>query len=333
MKGLINGAVFTIVVCLIYISVAAMIVSVSGGAKSAATAAVGISVEAGEAIFWGKGKCWTCHSIGDQGSAIRCPNLGVHGDRFLLPIGLRIEERAKEISQKTGKPMTGADYLIQSHMEPSAYVVAGFKNEMPIIWKPPIALKVDEILAADLYLQSQGGEPDANALLSSPFYAELKKRAATAATATTVAFKPYLPGDAEKGRQMFFDVQGKVACVKCHTVGDKGGKVGPELTNVAGTRELPYIIESILEPSAVIASGFEPYLIVTNDEEFITGIKKDENETTVTLMTGEGQLQEVAKSDIQKMVPQKISVMPGNFRELLSIEEFHDIVAFVQTLQ
>lgn len=332
MKSFINAAVFTVAVCLVYIYIAAVITDISGGAKSAATAA-GVSPEAGEAIFWGKGKCHTCHSLGDQGSAIRAPNLGVDGDRFPLPMGLRAIERAKEMSQKTGKPITAADYLAQSHLDPGAYVVEGYKNEMPVVWKPPIALKPDEVLAVDLYLMSQGAEPDANALMSSAYFVELKKKAQSAATATPVAFKSYLPGDPEKGKQMFFEVKGKAACSKCHMVGDKGSKVGPELTHVAGTRELLYIIESILDPSAVIVSGFEPYLIVTNDEEFITGIKKSEDDASVILMSGEGSLTKVPKNNIQKMVPQKTSTMPGNFRELLTVEEFHDLIAFLQTLQ
>ena len=332
MKSFIYAVGFTLTVCLVYIMIAAIITDISGGSKSAATA-VGVSAEAGEAIFWGKGKCHTCHSLGEKGSAIRAPNLGVSGDRFPLPMGLRAQERAKEISQKTGKPMTAADYFVQTHLEPSAYVVEGYKDEMPPVWKPPIALKTDEILAVDLYLMSQGGDPDVNALMSSPYFAELKKKAESAAAATPVAFKPYLPGDPERGRELFFDTEGKAACAKCHTVGDKGGKIGPELTNVAGTRELPYIIESILDPSAVIVSGFEPYLIVTNDEEFITGIKKAEDEKGFTLMTPEGEMITVPKSNIQNAVPQKTSLMPGNFRELLTIEEFHDLVAYLQTLQ
>ncbi len=332
MKSFLNAAIFTVVLCLTYIYIAAVITEISGGRKGGGTI-TGVSAEAGEAIFSGKGKCITCHSIGGTGSAIRCPNLGVLAGQFELPIAIRAAERAKEISAKNGKPMTAADYLVQSHSDPGAYVVKGFKNEMPVIWKPPIALKVDEILAVDLFLQSQGGEPDPNALTSSPFFAELRKKAESAAAAAPVAFKPYLEGDPEMGKEMFFDVQGKVACAKCHTVGDQGGKVGPVLTNVSGTRELPYIIESILEPSAVIVSGFEPYLIITVDEDFITGIKKDEDDESITLMTDDGELLKISKDEIEKLAPQKTSIMPGNFRELLSVEELHNIIAFLQTLQ
>jgi cytochrome c2 len=244
-NSFVRAALFAVAVCAVYIYIAGVITEISGGAKGATTVA-GVSPEAGESIFWGKGKCHTCHSLGDKGSAIRGPNLGAHGADFPLPIGLRAEERAKEISAKTGKPFTAADYLVSTHFEPGFFVVPGFKNEMPTVWKPPIALAVDEILAVDLYLQSQGGEPNAQLLVSSPFFAQLKKAAASNTAAAPVAFKPYLPGDPEKGKEIFFNPDSKTPCAKCHTVGDKGGKVGPELTNVAGTRDLPYIVESVL---------------------------------------------------------------------------------------
>jgi putative heme-binding domain-containing protein len=327
-----KSAVFAVGVCAVYIGIGEEITSISGGAKTATTVA-GISPEAGESIFWGKGKCHTCHSIGEQGSAIRAPNLGAHGSDFPLPIGLRAEERAKEISQKLGKPFTAADYIVSSHYDPGFYVVSGYKNEMPVIWKPPINLKVDEILAVDLYLQSQGGEPNAEVLMKSPYFELLKKAAGGQSAATTVAFKPYLPGDPDKGKEIFFDPNSKTPCAKCHTVAGQGGKVGPELTNIAGTRDIQYIIESVLEPSAQIASGYEAFLVVTKDGEFIAGIKKGEDDKTVTLSDNEGTLHKISKDTIEKIVQQKKSIMPDNFRDLLTVEEFHNLLAFLQTLQ
>jgi putative heme-binding domain-containing protein len=332
MKGFVNATFFTVAVLGIYIYIAAEITRISGGAKRGGDT-IGRSPEVGETIFWGKGKCHTCHSLGDEGSAVRAPNLGAHGNEFPLPIATRAAERAKEISEKTGKPMTAADYIIDSHLNPSAYVVDGYKDEMPTVWKPPIALNLDEIFSVDLYLQSQGGEPNPEALTASPLYAELQKKTATAAEATTVAFRPYLEGDPEKGREMFFDLEGKAACAKCHAVGDQGGTVGPELTHVSGTRELPYIIESILEPSAIIVSGFEPYLVITIDQDYLTGIKKEETEESITLLTDEGELLEIFRDEIEEIVPQETSVMPANFSELLSVKELHNLIAFLQTLQ
>jgi len=331
-NSFVKAALFTVGLCAIYIYIGEVITEISGGAKTAATAA-GVSPEAGEAIFWGKGKCHTCHSIGERGSAIRGPNLGVSGNKFPLPIGLRAEERAKEFSQKTGKPITAADYLVQTHHDPGAYVVEGYKNEMPAAWKAPIKLKPEEILAVDLYLQSLGGEPNVDVLTSSPFFGLMKKAAESQKGAPAESFKLYLKGDPEKGKALFFDPESKAPCAKCHTVGDKGGKVGPEMTNVAGTRDLPYIIESILDPSAQIASGFEPFLIVTKSTEFITGVKKAEDDKSVTMADTEGETRTILKSNIEKMVQQKKSIMPDNFRELLTMEEFHDLLAYLDTLK
>ena len=95
---------------------------------------VEISPEGGEAIYWGKGRCFTCHSIGDNGSAVRCPNHGVWGDKFPLAMGARAVERAKEREKETGLPYTATDYLVESLANPGAYVVDGFKNEMAVVF-------------------------------------------------------------------------------------------------------------------------------------------------------------------------------------------------------
>jgi putative heme-binding domain-containing protein len=331
MNAFLKAAVFTVAVCASYIYIGIVITDISGGSK-AGVKIEGVNPEAGEQLFWGSGKCHTCHSVGTKGSAIRAPNLGVT-DEFPLPIALRAEERAKELTAKLGKPVTAADYLVSSHYDPGLYVVEGFKNEMPTAWKPPIFLSVDEILAVDLYLQTLGGEPDQSALTASPYFAEMKKAAANLDPTAVVEFKPYLVGDPERGMKIFYDPASKTPCAKCHTVGDTGGKVGPELTNVAGTRDIHYIIESVLDPSAEIASGFEPVLVLTTDGELIDGVRRAEDDTSITLVDNEGNEHVIAKDDIERMKDQTKSLMPDNFRELLSVEEFSDLLAYLETLQ
>jgi hypothetical protein len=51
------------------------------------------------------------------------------------------------------------------------------------------------------------------------------------------------------------------------------------------------------------------------------------------LADNEGTLHKIPKDKIEKMKQQTKSIMPGNFRELLTMEEFHDLLAFLQTLQ
>ena len=49
-------------------------------------------------------------------------------------------------------------------------------------------------------------------------------------------WKPYMSGDPEAGRKLFFDPKSKAQCAKCHSVGGEGGRVGPALDRIASRR-------------------------------------------------------------------------------------------------
>lgn len=323
---LLGVVLFVVVIVLAFVYVGQVLTRVSGQAAGPVTAVAGINPEAGETIFWGKGKCHTCHSVGGRGSAIRAPNLGETGPTGQA-IATRAELRAKE-REKQGKAGMGAtDYLVESLAEPGAYVVEGYKNEMPLVYQPPTALKPDEIKAVITYLQTLGGQADAGAIKL--------PAAVTAARALARAekWKPYLQGDLKAGEALFFDQESPAGCAKCHKVKERGSEVGPELTNLAGTRPPSFIIEAILEPDKEIASGFESVLIVTKDGRYLTGIVKKQDEKEVVFSDKEGKLQKIARSEIEQLAPQKTSLMPGNFKEILTMESFHDLLAYLMTLQ
>ncbi|MBI4828674.1 MAG: c-type cytochrome [Nitrospinae bacterium] len=334
-KAVLRVFMFLVALICLYVYVGYTITSMTGGFDKA-VAVEGVNAEAGEQIFFGKGKCSTCHSIGDKGSAIRCPNLGVQGEQFPLAIGERAAERAAERSKQTGKQYRPVDYLFECVGEPGAYVVQGFKNEMPIVYQAPIGLTPDEVKAVIMFLASQGGDIPADQILNptgiaKEYFSKIEAAAASGAT-EAAPFEPYLPGDPEKGKNLFWDISSKAGCAKCHTVGDKGGQVGPALTSVAGTRVLKYIVESIVKPSAVIVSGYEPVLVMTKTGERIAGTKKEDTPEHFVLGLPSGEVKTILKSDVEKSKIMETSIMPGNFAEILSVEEFHDVLAYVRTL-
>lgn len=332
-KAFIKVVFFVLTIIAAFIYVSDVLTKISGGGKSRAAlglVGLGVSPEAGEAIFWGNGKCGTCHSVGSKGSAIRCPNLGESDNGPI--IGIRAEERAKELSQKRGAQIAATDYLVESLAEPGAYLVEGFKNEMPYVYKPPISLNADEIKAVILYLQSSGGIVDIGSI-------KLPAKILQASKEKVEPFKPYIKGDPKVGEELFFDPESNAGCGKCHTAIDskgvkRGGNVGPDLSAVAGTRTPQFILESILDPSKEIASGFEQVLIVAKDGRMIDGIPKKEDAASITLVRREGDnIVEmiIPKSEIGQKLPQEVSAMPGNFAEILMVQELHDILAFVLT--
>ena len=97
----------------------------------------------GQKIFFSKGQCALCHSIGPSESA-RCPDLAGIGAK-LAP-----------------------DFIYESLTQPQAYIYLDFRHEglpeeypaqMPHINKNPIALSKQEIYSVIAFLQKMSGEP------------------------------------------------------------------------------------------------------------------------------------------------------------------------------
>ncbi|MGZ8899652.1 MAG: DUF7133 domain-containing protein, partial [Limisphaerales bacterium] len=63
-------------------------------------------------------------------------------------------------------------------------------------------------------------------------------------------------GDSKRGEELFFNSP-TAACASCHMVGAKGGAVGPILDGVAARANKDYIVESLMDPNAKLAKGFE----------------------------------------------------------------------------
>lgn len=147
-------------------------------------------------------------------------------------------------------------------------------------------------------------------------------------------WKPYLEkkGDPKRGEMLFFDAGGKANCSKCHQINGKGGLVGPDLSIVGSSRTSQFILESILNPNKVVTVGYTSVSITTKDDKVLAGIKKGEDESSIEVVDKEGRRQSISKNQIKKINPQTISMMPGNFKEVLSLEEVRDILSYLETL-
>ncbi len=134
-------------------------------------------------------------------------------------------------------------------------------------------------------------------------------------------------------KKLFSDSEGKAYCGKCHTVNGQGGKVGPQLSFVGTSRTKAFLLESILNPKAVITSGYSSILILTKKGKFITGVKRNEDDSSIDLMDKEGNALHISKDEIKKYKTQKISIMPGNFKDILTKNEVRHLLAYLGTLK
>ncbi|MCC7375460.1 MAG: c-type cytochrome [Verrucomicrobiales bacterium] len=67
-------------------------------------------------------------------------------------------------------------------------------------------------------------------------------------------------GDPKRGEDLFFNSP-TAACAACHQVNGKGGDVGPILEGIAVRGDRAYILESLMDPNAKFAKGFESLTI------------------------------------------------------------------------
>jgi putative membrane-bound dehydrogenase-like protein len=138
--------------------------------------------------------------------------------------------------------------------------------------------------------------------------------------------------DPEAGRRLFFHANGP-GCYKCHTVNGRGGRVGPDLSRIVESMNRVQLIQSILDPSSEIAPQFVNWAVETKQGKVVTGMIVHENEGQTIIGDAEGNLTELKTIDIVQRVAQATSVMPEKLTELMTLQEFRDLLAFLESLK
>jgi cytochrome c oxidase cbb3-type subunit III len=144
-------------------------------------------------------------------------------------------------------------------------------------------------------------------------------------------------GDAAHGKQLFY---GDANCSLCHMVDGKGGRVGPELTEVGESRTPAAIIDSVRNPSRRLAWGlseatkefpqeYETVTVVTADGKEIKGVALNEDNFSVQMMDGSEQIHLFEKDKLRSFRKSRKSFMPVYTPEQLSDKDLDDIVAFL----
>ena len=141
-------------------------------------------------------------------------------------------------------------------------------------------------------------------------------------------------GDAERGRQLFLkSLTGETQCMKCHTVNDAGGKIGPDLSaiGIKGSRE--NLFESILQPSKAVADLYVTWTVTTIDGLTISGLLVAEDEKTLTIRDANGKDYPIPVADIDARSKSLVSLMPESLVAKLTEGELIDLVEYLTTLK
>jgi len=128
--------------------------------------------------------------------------------------------------------------------------------------------------------------------------------------------------DKSQGRSVF-----NIACAACHTLYSEGGKVGPDLTG-GGRDNLDYLLENIVDPSAVVTADFRMSVVELKDGRVLNGLIPAKTERTLTLKTMTETLT-VERGEIAGVRESAVSLMPEGLLEALTAEQARDLIAYL----
>lgn len=152
---------------------------------------------------------------------------------------------------------------------------------------------------------------------------------ATSATRAAVVekFKPALKlkGDAAKGKTTFAQV-----CISCHKLDGVGIELGPDLRSVV-QHDAEKLMNSILDPSAIIEPGFMAYHCTLKSGEQLYGVIATETSASLTLKMAGNLTKSVLRSEIEKLQSTGTSLMPEGLEAALTPQSLADLIAYLQT--
>lgn len=141
------------------------------------------------------------------------------------------------------------------------------------------------------------------------------------------------------GEQIFW---GKADCGACHMLRGRGGLIGPDLTNVAGTRKLTSIRDAMTKPDHRVSGdggrretvltplpNYRPVRVVTRDGAAVRGVIRNEDSFSLQILGTDNALHMFSREELREIRYENTSLMPSDYDKQLTKEEFQDLLAFL----
>ena len=137
----------------------------------------------------------------------------------------------------------------------------------------------------------------------------------------------HLSGNAERGQQTFTQ-----SCGTCHMVEGEGQMIGPDLTFISRKFDRTELLDAIVNPSAAITFGYEPWLIETQNGAVYSGFLLADGETVV-LRDVAGERHTFEADAITSRQVLSVSLMPAPNGLGLNEQDLADIIAYLYSVQ
>lgn len=135
-------------------------------------------------------------------------------------------------------------------------------------------------------------------------------------------------GDAARGKAIF---EGKGGCLKCHSVGEEGSGLGPDLSDIGSMRRAVELEKTLDDPDANMLPQNRIFRAVLRNGVVITGRILNQDTFTVQLTDARERLLSLEKTNLKEFVPLH-SPMPS-YKDRLSKAETADLVTYLASLK
>lgn len=116
-------------------------------------------------------------------------------------------------------------------------------------------------------------------------------------------------------------------CAGCHVLFNEGRQVGPNLTG-SQRNNVDYVLENVLDPSAVVGRDYRLTTVATSDGRVLTGIVVEESTESLTLKTPKDDVI-LPKSEIEDRKQSKLSMMPEGLFDKLSEADIRNLIVYL----
>ncbi|NNE94080.1 MAG: c-type cytochrome [Verrucomicrobiales bacterium] len=138
-------------------------------------------------------------------------------------------------------------------------------------------------------------------------------------------------GDAKAGEDIFMN-HIAAQCIRCHKVQDgKGSNIGPNLKWIGRKKDRAYILESLVNPGAVIASGYGTISLTLKNGDSVAGQFRSEKDGVIEIRDPEGKITKVKSDDVKERTPVITTMPPAGL--ILQKREVRDVIEYLASLQ
>ena len=132
-----------------------------------------------------------------------------------------------------------------------------------------------------------------------------------------------LGGNAAEGANVFTK-----NCVQCHSLGGVGAKIGPQLDGLR-SRGFERLFEDLLDPNRNVDIQFRRTNLFLADGDVLSVLVRRTEGATLVYADELGKEHSLPTTSIKQQRESRLSLMPGNFDEVLTEQSTRDLVAYL----